>query len=126
VHACPMAGRKYVFSGNRTRITLEKQWHSIELKYPLQTVVADIDVHDAAGKQYSTIEVRGPSPSLLSYFLSVVSSVVEPKIFLSAPTQAPRSRKSELLLRIQPRIRIIILDTLKISKIPVPYINYLF
>ena len=68
VHACPMAGRKYVFSGNRTRITLEKQWHSIELKYPLQTVVADIDVHDAAGKQYSTIEVRDPSPSFLSSF----------------------------------------------------------
>jgi hypothetical protein len=64
-----MAGRKYVFSGNRTRITLEKQWHSIELKYPLQTVVADIDVHDAAGKQYSTIEVRrDPSPSFRSSF----------------------------------------------------------
>jgi hypothetical protein len=63
-----MAGRKYVFSGNRTRITLEKQWHSIELKYPLQTVVADIDVHDAAGKQYSTIEVRDRSSSFLSSF----------------------------------------------------------
>jgi len=52
-----MSGRKYVFGGNRARITLEKQWHSAEIKFPLQTVVADIDVHDSAGRQYSTVEV---------------------------------------------------------------------
>jgi hypothetical protein len=120
-----MAGRKYVFSGNRTRITLEKQWHSIELKYPLQTVVADIDVHDAAGKKYSTIEVRkDPSPSYLSSILSVVSSNVEQKIFLSASTPAPRSRKSELRLRLQPRNRIIFFRYL--DNWVVKYLNYFF
>ena len=53
-----MSGRKYVFGSNRARISLEKQWHTTEQLYPLQTVVADIDVHDSAGKQYSTIEVQ--------------------------------------------------------------------
>jgi hypothetical protein len=52
-----MSGRKYFFGAHRQRITLEKQWHTAEQVYPLQTVVADIDVHDSAGKQYRTIEV---------------------------------------------------------------------
>jgi hypothetical protein len=60
-----MSGRKYVFGSNRERITLEKQWHSAELLFPLQTVVADIEVHDAAAKQYRTIEVTSPSSSVV-------------------------------------------------------------
>ena len=64
-----MSGRKYVFGSNRARISLEKQWHTAEQLYPLQTVVADIDVHDSAGKQYSTIEV-GTYPAI-PYSLSL-------------------------------------------------------
>ena len=59
-----MSGRKYVFGASRERITLEKQWHTGELAYPLQTVVADIDVHDSAGNQYKTIEASYSYPSM--------------------------------------------------------------
>ena len=64
VHASPMSGRKYVFGASRERITLEKQWHTGELAYPLQTVVADIYVHDSAGNQYKTTEASYSYPSL--------------------------------------------------------------
>ena len=59
VHACPMSGRKYEVGGGRgggARITLEKQWHKTEQLYPLQSVVADIPVHDASFKQNCTVD----------------------------------------------------------------------
>jgi len=56
IHACPMSGRRYEMASTGGRITLEKQWHKTSQFYPLQTVVADIPVHDASLKQYCTVE----------------------------------------------------------------------
>ena len=42
-----MSGRRYEMAGgNRGRITLEKQWRKDPQPFALQTVVADIPVHN--------------------------------------------------------------------------------
>ena len=56
VHACPMSGRRYEMGAVKGRITLEKQWHKNQQFHPLQTVVADIQVHDPSDRAYCTVE----------------------------------------------------------------------
>ena len=46
VHALPMSGRKFVMGADKSRITLEKQWHNISKPYALQAIVKDILVED--------------------------------------------------------------------------------
>jgi len=57
VYACSMSGRRYEMAGgNRGRITLEKQWRKDPQPFALQTVVADIPVHNPMFKAYYTVE----------------------------------------------------------------------
>ncbi len=49
----------------------------------------------------------------LRIWQNIGTTVVEPKIFLSAP--APRSRKSELRLQLRPRLQLILQHSLKIN-----------
>ena len=60
VHALPMSGRKFVMGADKSRITLEKQWHNISQPYALQAIVKDILVEDKQFKMYSTVEELFP------------------------------------------------------------------
>lgn len=50
-----MIGRKYVFSPNG-RLTLEKQFSDMTAKYPLQTVVTNIAVHDSHHTLFRSVQ----------------------------------------------------------------------
>lgn len=62
LHVYPLTGRKYI-TGFQGKITLEKQWSTIPMLCPLQTVVKDIDAHVSNYHQYKTIREVYPKGS---------------------------------------------------------------
>jgi len=68
VHALPMSGRKFVMGSDKSRITLEKQWHNISQPYALQAIVKDILVEDKQFRMYSTVEELFP-PNTTAFML---------------------------------------------------------
>jgi len=68
VHALPMSGRKFVMGADKSRITLEKQWHNISQPYALQAIVKDILVEDKQFRMYTTVEELFP-PNTTAFML---------------------------------------------------------
>ncbi len=55
LHVYPLTGRKYVH-GIKGKVTLEKQWSTVPMLCPIQTVVKDIAIFDQSFQQYKTVD----------------------------------------------------------------------
>lgn len=69
IHVRVMTGRKYVFTANG-RVSLEKQFATVQSQYPLQTIIKDIAVHDqyhSLFQDISSVFPAGASCFMLSH-----------------------------------------------------------